>query len=83
MGNPHAVVFVPDLDALPFDTVGPLFECASVFPKKINTEFVQVLSRGEPPPPCCPGARLHVSTHHAATSATAVQPRSTDTLPPR
>jgi hypothetical protein len=54
MGNPHAVVFVPDLDALPFDTVGPLFECASVFPKKINTEFVQVLSRGEPPPPLLP-----------------------------
>ena len=26
MGNPHAVVFVDDLDALDFDTVGPLFE---------------------------------------------------------
>ena len=45
MGNPHAVVFVDDLEALPFETVGPLFECDPVFPKKINAEFVQVLSR--------------------------------------
>ena len=44
MGNPHAIVFVDDLDALDFDTVGPLFEVADVFPAKTNTEFVQVLS---------------------------------------
>lgn len=25
--------------------VGPLFECDAAFPKKINTEFVQVISR--------------------------------------
>ena len=35
MGNPHAVVFVDDLDALDFDTVGPLFEvdAAASLPK--------------------------------------------------
>ena len=44
MGNPHAVVFVDDLDALDFETVGPLFEKDAVFPAKTNTEFVQVLS---------------------------------------
>lgn len=45
MGNPHAVVFVPDLEGFDFDTVGPLFECHAAFPKKINTEFVQVISK--------------------------------------
>jgi diaminopimelate epimerase len=45
MGNPHAVVFVDDLEGFDFPTIGPLFEKHSVFPKKTNTEFVQVLSR--------------------------------------
>jgi len=44
MGNPHAIVFVDDLEALDFATVGPLFEKDAVFPAKTNTEFVQVLS---------------------------------------
>ncbi len=44
MGNPHAVVFVDDVDALDLATVGPPFETAAVFPAKTNTEFVQVLS---------------------------------------
>ena len=44
MGNPHAVVFVDDLEQLEFDKVGPLFEVADVFPARTNTEFVQVLS---------------------------------------
>lgn len=44
MGNPHAVVFVDDLDDLDFDTIGPLFEVDAAFPAKTNTEFVQVLS---------------------------------------
>lgn len=45
MGNPHAVVFVKDVDALDLHKIGPLFESNPVFPKKTNTEFVQVLSR--------------------------------------
>ena len=45
MGNPHAIVFVDDLEALDFDTVGPQFEVHPAFPAKTNTEFVQVLSR--------------------------------------
>ncbi len=45
MGNPHAIVFVDDLDALDLAAVGPLFESNAVFPAKTNTEFVQVLSR--------------------------------------
>lgn len=44
MGNPHAIVFVDDLDALNLAEVGPQFEVDPVFPAKTNTEFVQVLS---------------------------------------
>lgn len=42
MGNPHAVVFVDDVAALDLAAVGPIFEKHPVFPKKTNTEFVQV-----------------------------------------
>ena len=41
MGNPHAIVFVDDVDALDLAGVGPLFESDAVFPAKTNTEFVQ------------------------------------------
>ena len=44
MGNPHAIVFVDDLDALDLAAIGPLFESDAAFPAKTNTEFVQVLS---------------------------------------
>lgn len=45
MGNPHAVVFVEDTEALKMEACGPLFECHERFPNRINTEFVQVLDR--------------------------------------
>ncbi len=45
MGNPHAVVFVPNLGDIPLETVGPKFETHHAFPAKTNTEFVQVRSR--------------------------------------
>jgi diaminopimelate epimerase len=48
MGNPHAVIFV---DEDPSDElvlgIGPKIECHSVFPKKINVEFVRVISPSE------------------------------------
>lgn len=47
MGNPHAVVFVDDTKNFPIETYGPLFENHERFPKRTNTEFVQVLSRTE------------------------------------
>ena len=43
MGNPHAVIFMDDVSALPLDKIGPLFENHVRFPKRINTEFVKVL----------------------------------------
>jgi diaminopimelate epimerase len=47
MGNPHAVVFVEDVAAFPIETYGPVFENHACFPKRTNTEFVQVISRTE------------------------------------
>ena len=49
MGNPHAVVFLPeDIDLTTFDIekIGPLFENNEVFPNRTNTEFVKVDDRG-------------------------------------
>ena len=42
MGNPHAVVFVADLEAVELDVLGPKFEHAREFPDRINTHFVRV-----------------------------------------
>jgi diaminopimelate epimerase len=47
MGNPHCVLFVSDVDELDLAAVGPRFEHHQRFPKRINTEFVQVLSPSE------------------------------------
>ncbi len=47
MGNPHCVCFVPDVDAIPLEQVGPLLERHPLFPAKTNVEFVQVLSPAE------------------------------------
>lgn len=47
MGNPHAVIFVDDVDGFDLDHFGPLFENHKVFPKRTNTEFVKVHSRSE------------------------------------
>jgi diaminopimelate epimerase len=44
MGNPHAVVFVDDLDAVSASTVGPHIENDHVFPHKANVEFTHVLA---------------------------------------
>jgi diaminopimelate epimerase len=43
MGNPHCITFVEDVKAIPLETIGAQFECHAVFPKKINTEFIQVV----------------------------------------
>lgn len=44
MGNPHVVVFVTDLDAVDLAAIGPQLEHHSLFPKRVNVHFVQVLS---------------------------------------
>jgi diaminopimelate epimerase len=45
MGNPHAVVFVDDVDAAPVASHGPAIESHPAFPNRANVEFVQVVSR--------------------------------------
>ena len=45
MGNPHGVVFVEDIKSIPLETLGPLFENHSMFPDRINTEFVRIIDR--------------------------------------
>ena len=41
MGNPHCVTFVEDVDGLDLEKIGPKFEHDSIFPERVNTEFVQ------------------------------------------
>lgn len=43
MGNPHAVIYVPDLTDLQLEKVGPKIENHPLFPNRINVEFVQVV----------------------------------------
>lgn len=45
MGNPHAVVFVEDVQGLEIEKAGPLFEHHERFPRRTNTEFVRVIDR--------------------------------------
>ena len=46
MGNPHAVVFIDqDVKEFPLETVGVKFENHERFPKRVNTEVVNVLDR--------------------------------------
>lgn len=43
MGNPHAVFFVDDVEAVDLATIGPQVENHLLFPEKTNVEFVSVL----------------------------------------
>ena len=47
MGNPHAVIFVDDVENFELEKYGPHFENHPRFPKRTNTEFVKVISRNE------------------------------------
>ena len=45
MGNPHAVMFVDDVDGFDVKRFGPRIETHRLFPKKINVEFVQAVDQ--------------------------------------
>lgn len=47
MGNPHAVVYIDSTKDLEIEKIGPSFENHKVFPRRVNTEFIQVLNRKE------------------------------------
>jgi diaminopimelate epimerase len=47
LGNPHAVVTVASVDSVPVATLGPLIERHPRFPKRVNTGFLEIVSREE------------------------------------
>lgn len=47
MGNPHAITFVEDAYSFPLEIYGPKMESDPLFPRKTNSEFVEVINRKE------------------------------------
>lgn len=47
MGNPHLMIFVDNVDAVELGYEGPLYEHHSLFPKRTNVHFVQVMGPSE------------------------------------
>lgn len=45
MGNPHLVIFVSDVQAVPLSDVGPRLERHPFFPERVNVHFAQILDR--------------------------------------
>lgn len=45
MGNPHCITYVDKVFDLEIDKIGPVFENNSLFPERINAEFVKVIDR--------------------------------------
>ncbi|MBN1289903.1 MAG: diaminopimelate epimerase [Actinobacteria bacterium] len=43
-GNPHCVIFVKDVSGYPVVTAGPEIETHSMFPKKTNVEFIEIIN---------------------------------------
>lgn len=45
MGNPHAVVYLDDIQNMEIEKIGLKFEHHPCFPNRVNTEFARVLDR--------------------------------------
>ncbi len=45
MGNPHCTVFVPSVDKLDLEDLGPKFEYDPMFPERVNVGFVEVIDK--------------------------------------
>ncbi len=45
MGNPHCTVFVPSVDKLDLEDLGPKFEHDPMFPERVNVGFVEVIDQ--------------------------------------
>lgn len=43
MGNPHAVIYQDHIGSLDLIKIGPFFENNSIFPERVNTEFVKII----------------------------------------
>lgn len=44
MGNPHAVIFTDKIHQIDLEKTGPMIENSSFFPKRVNTEFIEIQS---------------------------------------
>jgi diaminopimelate epimerase len=44
MGNPHAVLFVDDVDTAPVNVIGPAVQLSDLFPESVNVGFIQPLN---------------------------------------
>jgi diaminopimelate epimerase len=44
MGNPHAVIFTKDILKLDLPNIGPVIENAAIFPRRTNTEFIEIVN---------------------------------------
>ena len=47
MGNPHCILYVDDVQPLNLEKIGPSFENHPMFPERINTEFIHIVSETE------------------------------------
>jgi diaminopimelate epimerase len=45
MGNPHAVIFAKNVMQMELERIGSQFENHTRFPKRVNTEFVEILDK--------------------------------------
>ncbi len=43
MGNPHFVIICEEVQSLPLEQLGPIFEHHPLFPEGVNTEFIRVV----------------------------------------
>ena len=46
-GNPHAVIFTPDVKAVELSRIGPVVEHHKAFPRRVNAHWAQVIARDE------------------------------------
>jgi diaminopimelate epimerase len=44
MGNPHAAIFMDDIDKLDISKIAPHIENSAFFPNRTNTEFIEKIS---------------------------------------
>lgn len=47
VGNPHAIFFVPDCNAVELERLGPLIEHDPIFPERVNVNVATIVSRSE------------------------------------
>lgn len=43
IGNPHAVLRVPDTGSAPVSRLGPALQCHAIFPQRVNVGFMQII----------------------------------------